>query len=120
MKQSINIEYTEEEFKTVYGFLEHFITSGAGIISKIIEVEGAAKIARIQSDKLSKVKDKIKITEKNLSEQISEIKERLDEVDEEITELEINKLKRKVDKLEKIIKNSESTDDDELETFTRQ
>jgi len=80
MKQNINIEYTEEEFKSVWGFFTHFIDSGTSLIREGMKLDFERRVNDDKKDKVEKLKGKFQDHKNDIFEQIQELKEDLEEL----------------------------------------
>tara|TARA_B100001115_G_C15775370_1_gene380900 strand:- start:521 stop:877 length:357 start_codon:yes stop_codon:yes gene_type:complete len=90
MKQNINIEYTEEEFKSVWGFFSHFVDAGASIIHKAMELESQRKVQEKKNEKIDKLKAKLQDQKNEINEKISDQNEDISDTKRILRRMEKN------------------------------
>ena len=90
MKQNINIEYTEEEFKSVWGFFSHFVDTGASIIHKAMELESQRRVQEKKDEKIDKLKAKLQDQKNDFNEKISDQNEDISDTKRTLRRMEKN------------------------------
>lgn len=75
MKQNINIEYTEEEFKSIFGFFTHFVDTGASLFQTAMRIDSERRESRNKENKIEDIKSKVEEQNDNVEDLRDDMKD---------------------------------------------
>ena len=87
MKQNISLEYTEEEFKTIFGFMETLVGTGITLVEMAAENSENRRREYLGKEENRKRKERENRRREQVDNDIDNLREEIDEISNSLDEI---------------------------------